>query len=53
MRTNSSDIYAAGDIAKFFSTATESLQRIEHWAVALDQGAVAAKNMLGKGVEYS
>ena len=41
-----SDVWAAGDIAKFPSAA--GALRIEHWRVAQQQGRIAAKNMLGQ-----
>jgi NADPH-dependent 2,4-dienoyl-CoA reductase/sulfur reductase-like enzyme/nitrite reductase/ring-hydroxylating ferredoxin subunit len=52
LQTEAPDVYAAGDIASFLSTITESKERIEHWAVAQDQGVHAALNMLGKGKLY-
>lgn len=52
LRTNHSDIYAAGDIASFFNLLTESEVRVEHWAVATNQGITAAHNMLDKGLNY-
>jgi len=50
------DVYAAGDIAYFpYSppgSAAPHGTRIEHWDVAIDQGRVAARNMLGQRVRY-
>ena len=45
-------VYAAGDIACFPSPITGERQRIEHWRTAMQQGRVAAHNMLGKQVSY-
>ena len=53
MQTDNPDIYAAGDIASFPSIHTGNPSRIEHWAVAQDQGINAALNMLGKGQYYT
>ena len=47
LQTSHPDVFAAGDIASWQNANNES-QRIEHWRVALQQGKVAAKNMLGK-----
>uniref|UniRef100_A0A6B2L151 FAD/NAD(P)-binding domain-containing protein n=1 Tax=Arcella intermedia TaxID=1963864 RepID=A0A6B2L151_9EUKA len=46
--------YAAGDIARYpFEFLNESLVRIEHFGVAMTQGALAAKNMLAKAPQAS
>jgi apoptosis-inducing factor 3 len=52
LQTEDSSIYAAGDIAEFPSLLTEDRQRVEHWAVAQQQGRLAALNMLEKGQHY-
>ena len=41
-------LYAAGDVCTFPSVSTGTHVRIEHWDVALQQGRVAARNMLDK-----
>jgi apoptosis-inducing factor 3 len=46
------DIYAAGDIASFPDWRDNKKIRIEHWRTALQQGKVAALNMLGRDVKY-
>lgn len=43
-------IWVAGDIASYRTL--NGTQRIEHYRVALQQGRIAALNMLGKGVIY-
>lgn len=53
LQTDDPHIYAAGDIASFHSFLTQGPQRIEHWAVAQDQGRVAAENMLGLGQVFN
>ena len=52
LQTENSSIYAAGDIAQFWSLLTESRERVEHWAAAQQQGRLAALNMLEKGNNY-
>lgn len=46
-----SDVFAAGDIAQFQFHGQDA--RIEHWTVALQQGRVAAANMLGQAMPYT
>ncbi len=46
-------VYAAGDIARFPLAATGQPARIEHWRLAQQHGAVAARNMLGQRVPYT
>jgi 3-phenylpropionate/trans-cinnamate dioxygenase ferredoxin reductase subunit len=45
-------VWAAGDVANAFHPVFGSAVRLEHWSAALNQGPVAAKNMLGQDVEY-
>jgi len=47
------NVYAAGDIARFPLAATGQPTRIEHWRLAQQHGAVAARNMLGQQVPYA
>jgi len=47
-----SDLFAAGDIAKFpLRLLDNELVRIEHWGYAMSQGRIAAKNMINGLVE--
>jgi 3-phenylpropionate/trans-cinnamate dioxygenase ferredoxin reductase subunit len=48
LRTSDPDIFAAGDIAHAYNPRLERHTRVEHWANARRQGAVAAKSMLGQ-----
>ncbi|SBS78508.1 Anthranilate 1,2-dioxygenase system ferredoxin--NAD(+) reductase component [uncultured Mycobacterium sp.] len=53
LRTSDPDIYAVGDIAAAYHPLLHTRIRIEHWANALKQPAVAAAGMLGIATEYS
>jgi 3-phenylpropionate/trans-cinnamate dioxygenase ferredoxin reductase subunit len=52
LRTSDPDIYAAGDIAKAMHPLLGKHIRVEHWANALNQPAVAAASMMGKEAVY-
>lgn len=45
-------IYAAGDVATYPYWLTGDKLRTEHWNHAIQQGEVAAFNMMGKGIAY-
>lgn len=47
-RTNVTDVYAAGDVARWHSPRYSRRLLMEHFDNAGEQGVVAAKNMLGK-----
>jgi len=48
------DVYAAGDVCSFPCLYNGGdLTRIEHWDVAVQQGRIAAKNMLNKYEPYT
>jgi 3-phenylpropionate/trans-cinnamate dioxygenase ferredoxin reductase subunit len=52
-RTSVDGIYAAGDVANHYHPVFERQMRVEHWQNALQQGAAAARSMLGKGEPYA
>jgi 3-phenylpropionate/trans-cinnamate dioxygenase ferredoxin reductase subunit len=51
LRTSDPDSFAAGDVANAFHPRLGEHVRVEHWANALNQPAVAAA-MLGKDASY-
>ncbi|WP_127131472.1 NAD(P)/FAD-dependent oxidoreductase [Georgenia sp. SYP-B2076] len=50
LRTAAPDVYAVGDVARFFHPALGQHIRVEHWANAQRGGPVAARSMLGQDV---
>ncbi|WP_037818439.1 MULTISPECIES: NAD(P)/FAD-dependent oxidoreductase [Amycolatopsis] len=52
LRTSDPDIFAAGDVANAYHPHLGRHVRVEHWANALNQPAVAAAGMLGKNDVY-
>jgi 3-phenylpropionate/trans-cinnamate dioxygenase ferredoxin reductase subunit len=52
LRTSDDRIFAAGDVAAAEHPLLGRRIRVEHWANALNQPAVAAANMLGQQVSY-
>ncbi|MGV0719036.1 FAD-dependent oxidoreductase [Mycolicibacterium sp. XJ662] len=51
-RTSDRHVYAAGDVAAMASLTSKRHVRIEHESNAQQQGAVAARNMLGQPTTY-
>lgn len=52
LRSSDPDIYAVGDVASALHPVLGRHVRVEHWANALNQPAVAASAMLGKDASY-
>ncbi|WP_232791729.1 NAD(P)/FAD-dependent oxidoreductase, partial [Amycolatopsis sp. M39] len=52
LRTSDPDIFAVGDIANAYHPFLGKHLRVEHWANALNQPAVAAAGMLGEEESY-
>jgi 3-phenylpropionate/trans-cinnamate dioxygenase ferredoxin reductase subunit len=50
--TSDQDVFAVGDVASAFHPLLDRHVRVEHWANALNQPAVAATGMLGGLAEY-
>lgn len=50
--TNDPDVFAAGDVANVYYPHLGTHLRLEHWSAALNQGPVAATNMLGGDAAY-
>lgn len=53
LRTNQPDIYAAGDVANFYSPSLGKRMRVEHEDNALTMGEHAGKNMAGGTEKYT
>lgn len=51
-RSNVQDIFAAGDVANHYHPVFQKRMRVEHWQNAMQQGAAAARSMLGRGKPY-
>src|SRR4051794_23122919 len=52
LRTSAEGIYAAGDCCSYESVIHGRRVHVEHWDVAMQQGAHAARNMLGADADY-
>jgi 3-phenylpropionate/trans-cinnamate dioxygenase ferredoxin reductase subunit len=52
LRTSDPDIFAAGDVANARHPLLDRYIRVEHWANALNQPAVAAAGMVGTAASY-
>jgi 3-phenylpropionate/trans-cinnamate dioxygenase ferredoxin reductase subunit len=52
LETSAPGVFAAGDVAAAWHPTLAWRLRVEHWANAKNQGALAARNMLGAGLAY-
>jgi 3-phenylpropionate/trans-cinnamate dioxygenase ferredoxin reductase subunit len=52
-RTTVAGVFAAGDVANHFHPLAGRHIRVEHWRNAIEQGAAAARSLLGKGQPYA
>ena len=53
LRTGADDVFAVGDVANAWHPVLRRRIRVEHWANALNQPAVAAANVLGGDEVYA
>lgn len=53
LQTTNPDIYAAGDVIRFYNPALDRRIRVEHEDHALQSGKTAGRNMAGKQLEYN
>lgn len=53
LETTAPDVYAAGDVARFFAPVFDRHLRVEHYDVAVRHGKVAGANMTGAGVTFT
>ncbi len=53
LRTSNPDIYAAGDVANFYSPALGKRMRVEHEDNAVTMGEIAGRNMAGDATAYT
>ncbi|MGK2877334.1 MAG: NAD(P)/FAD-dependent oxidoreductase [Solirubrobacterales bacterium] len=52
LRSSAPDVFAAGDVAEWYSAAHDTHIRVEHWDVAFNHGRTAALNMVGQDVKH-
>jgi 3-phenylpropionate/trans-cinnamate dioxygenase ferredoxin reductase subunit len=52
LATTDPDVFAAGDVANAYYPMLGTHLRLEHWSAALNQGPVAAANMMGTVASY-
>ena len=53
LEASAPDVYAAGDVARFYSPAFERHLRVEHYDVAVRHGKVAGANMAGADIAFA
>jgi 3-phenylpropionate/trans-cinnamate dioxygenase ferredoxin reductase subunit len=52
LRSSDPQVFAAGDVANAYYPLLGRRVRLEHWSAALNQGPVAAANMVGRATAY-
>ncbi|MDC8452721.1 MAG: NAD(P)/FAD-dependent oxidoreductase [Candidatus Nitrosotalea sp.] len=52
LQTSNPDIYAASDVARFYSPVFRRYMRLEHYDLAVKQGRLAGENMTGKSKQF-
>jgi 3-phenylpropionate/trans-cinnamate dioxygenase ferredoxin reductase subunit len=52
LQSSNEDVFAAGDVANAFNPKLDRHVRVEHWANAEYQPAIAAKGMMGQDASY-
>ena len=52
LRASAPNVYAAGDVTRFPDPVFARPRHIEHWDNAIQQGRLAARNMLGRRVRH-
>ncbi|MGH2789056.1 MAG: NAD(P)/FAD-dependent oxidoreductase [Actinomycetota bacterium] len=52
-RTNVDGAFAAGDVTNHYHPVFRQRMRVEHWHNAMNQGAAAARNMMGRTSVYN
>ncbi len=52
LRTNVKDVYAAGDVARYYTTTLNKSLRVEHEDNALNMGNIVGQNMAGQNTIY-
>ncbi len=53
LETSAPDVYAAGDVARFYAPVFERHLRVEHYDVAVRHGKVAGANMAGASAAFT
>ena len=53
LESSAPGVYAAGDVARFYSPVFERHLRVEHYDVAVRHGKVAGANMAGAGMAFT
>lgn len=52
LRTSAPDVWAAGDLANWPDVIFDKRRRLEHWDIAVEQGKLAGRNLMGAGETY-